>query len=63
MVFDGQKLGSKGKTEEEREKNRIENRKKADEYFQNQEYEKAQNYYAVSVDVTLEMAEEVKKAL
>ena len=57
MVFDGEKLGSKGKTEEEREKNRIENRKKADEFFSNQEYEKAQNYYAVSVDVTLEMAE------
>lgn len=36
MVFDGEKLGSKSKTEDDREKNRIENRKKADEYFEMQ---------------------------
>ena len=56
MVFDGDKLPSKDKTEDKREANRKRKREEAFELLQQGDYEKANRKFAESIDVTPLMA-------
>jgi exonuclease 1 len=63
MVFDGQYLPSKEQTEQDRETTRRLNRKKGEECIRRGEKDLAGKYFALSIDVTDEMAEKFIRVL
>lgn len=56
LIFDGAKLVMKGNTEDERERNREEHKKKAEEYLKQGNSVMAHKMFASAVDITPELA-------
>eukprot|EP01038_Epipyxis_sp_PR26KG_P006878 gene6878-9423_t len=63
MVFDGDSLPMKGKTETERAENRQQNLSKGHAYLRDNDQTKARNYFSRAVDVTPLMAGELILAI
>ena len=56
MIFDGAKLQMKAGTENERERHRTENKRKAEEFLRQGNTVMAHKLYSAAVDITPEMA-------
>jgi exonuclease 1 len=56
LIFDGARLVMKQQTEEERERNRAEYKRKAEEYLQQGNGMMAHKMFSAAVDITPEMA-------
>jgi 5'-3' exonuclease len=56
LIFDGAKLQMKMGTEDERDRHRQENRRKAEEYLRHGNSVMAHKMFSAAVDITPEMA-------